>query len=117
MGNGIAMETTIRPPAEVKDTEQERRLVWSKLMHKEPVLSNSRTHLSQTLFFSKRRNRGRRHVHSGLRGHVRARLMRVGCVLGTCQVQNLSFRLYQLIGQRTREHSSPIDPRSPHSYG
>ncbi|TKS91039.1 ADM2 Intermedin [Collichthys lucidus] len=65
--------------------------------------------------------RARRHAHSGSRGghHYpqHAQLMRVGCVLGTCQVQNLSHRLYQLIGQSGREDSSPINPRSPHSYG
>ncbi|XP_018552686.1 protein ADM2a [Lates calcarifer] len=65
--------------------------------------------------------RVRRHAHSGSRGghHYphHAQLMRVGCVLGTCQVQNLSHRLYQLIGQSGREDSSPINPRSPHSYG
>ncbi|XP_041716102.2 protein ADM2 [Coregonus clupeaformis] len=63
-------------------------------------------------------SRGRRHAHSGLRGGPhRPQLMRVGCALGTCQVQNLSHRLYQLIGQSGREDSSPINPRSPHSYG
>ncbi|KAF7655854.1 hypothetical protein LDENG_00049330 [Lucifuga dentata] len=65
--------------------------------------------------------RGRRHAHAGSRGghHYphHAQVMRVGCVLGTCQVQNLSHRLYQLIGQSGREDSSPINPRSPHSYG
>ncbi|XP_068442839.1 protein ADM2a [Clinocottus analis] len=65
--------------------------------------------------------RARRHAHSGSRsGHhypQHTQLMRVGCVLGTCQVQNLSHRLYQLIGQNGREESSPINPRSPHSYG
>ncbi|XP_034530097.1 protein ADM2a [Notolabrus celidotus] len=65
--------------------------------------------------------RARRHTHAGSRnGHHHphhAQLMRVGCVLGTCQVQNLSHRLYQLIGQSGREDSSPINPRSPHSYG
>lgn len=65
--------------------------------------------------------RVRRHAHSGSRkGHhypQHAQLMRVGCVLGTCQVQNLSHRLYQLVGQNGREDSSPINPRSPHSYG
>ncbi|XP_030575563.1 protein ADM2a [Archocentrus centrarchus] len=59
--------------------------------------------------------RTRRHAHS--RGSHHAKLMRVGCVLGTCQVQNLSHRLYQLIGQSGREDSSPINPKSPHSYG
>lgn len=62
--------------------------------------------------------RARRHAHSrGSRGHHQNQLMRVGCVLGTCQVQNLSHRLYQLIGQSGREDSSPMNPQSPHSYG
>ncbi|XP_039617536.1 protein ADM2 [Polypterus senegalus] len=61
-------------------------------------------------------SRGRRHAHPGSRGH-HPQLMRVGCVLGTCQVQNLSHRLWQLIGQSGREDSSPVNPRSPHSYG
>lgn len=65
--------------------------------------------------------RARRHAHTGSRGghHYphHGQLMRVGCVLGTCQVQNLSHRLYQLIGQNGREDSSPINPKSPHSYG
>ncbi|XP_017554454.1 protein ADM2a [Pygocentrus nattereri] len=62
--------------------------------------------------------RSRRHAF--IRGHHPQRhgqLMRVGCVLGTCQVQNLSHRLYQLVGQTGREDSSPVNPRSPHSYG
>lgn len=70
--------------------------------------------------FQRRALRSRRHAHSGSRGHhyqQHGQLMRVGCVLGTCQVQNLSHRLYQLIGQSGREDSSPINPRSPHSYG
>ncbi|KAM6436446.1 protein ADM2 [Liasis olivaceus] len=46
-----------------------------------------------------------------------AQLMRVGCALGTCQVQNLSHRLWQLKGQLGRQDSSPISPNSPHSYG
>ncbi|XP_053112245.1 protein ADM2 [Hemicordylus capensis] len=44
-------------------------------------------------------------------------LMRVGCALGTCQVQNLSHRLWQLKGQSGRQDSSPMNPSSPHSYG
>ncbi|KAF1372614.1 hypothetical protein PFLUV_G00267660 [Perca fluviatilis] len=62
--------------------------------------------------------RTRRYAHSrGGHHHQHAQLMRVGCVLGTCQVQNLSHRLYQLIGQSGRQDSSPINPSSPHSYG
>ncbi|CAL8263580.1 unnamed protein product [Merluccius merluccius] len=65
---------------------------------------------------SRRGPRSRRHANYMVgRSHVH--LMRVGCILGTCQVQNLSHRLYQLIGQSGREDSSPINPRSPHSYG
>ncbi|KAG7332882.1 hypothetical protein KOW79_003017 [Hemibagrus wyckioides] len=115
-GGGIAMETTIRPPAAVKDTVRERRSAWRDLDHREPPLSNPHTRLRQT-HVKDRRKRGRRHTLFGSRGHVRGQLMRVSCVLGTCQVQNLSYRLYQLIGQRKREHSSPVHPRSPHSYG
>ncbi|XP_063067522.1 protein ADM2a [Engraulis encrasicolus] len=68
------------------------------------------------------KRRGRRQVNGGSRGHHphlhgHPQLMRVGCVLGTCQVQNLSHRLYQLNGQMGRDDSSPINPRSPHSYG
>ncbi|XP_036419671.1 protein ADM2a [Colossoma macropomum] len=57
--------------------------------------------------------------HASIRHHSQryGQLMRVGCVLGTCQVQNLSHRLYQLVGQTGREDSSPVNPRSPHSYG
>uniref|UniRef100_A0A3B3ZB76 Adrenomedullin 2b n=1 Tax=Periophthalmus magnuspinnatus TaxID=409849 RepID=A0A3B3ZB76_9GOBI len=61
--------------------------------------------------------RSRRHLSTRGTPHHHAQLMRVGCKLGTCQVQNLSHRLYQLIGQRGREDSSPINPKSPHSYG
>ncbi|XP_026543660.1 ADM2 [Notechis scutatus] len=46
-----------------------------------------------------------------------AQLMRVGCALGTCQVQNLRHRLWQLKGQLGRQDSSPISLHSPHSYG
>lgn len=115
-GDGVSMETTIRPSAGVKDTVRERPLIWRDLEHKEPLLNNSHTHLSQTLVPG-RRKRGRRHALLGSRGHVHGQLMRVGCVLGTCQVHNLGYRLYQLIGQRKKEHSSPINPKSPHSYG
>ncbi|XP_048782255.1 protein ADM2 [Lagopus muta] len=58
--------------------------------------------------------RGRRHI--GARLH-RAQPLRVGCVLGTCQVQNLSHRLWQLMGRPGRQDSSPMNPNSPHSYG
>ncbi|XP_074083271.1 protein ADM2 [Macrotis lagotis] len=58
------------------------------------------------------RGRGRRHTR---RHH--AQLLRMGCVLSTCQVQNLSHRLRQLMGQSGRQDSAPMNPKSPHSYG
>ncbi|XP_072718321.1 protein ADM2 [Ciconia boyciana] len=61
-----------------------------------------------------RHARGRRHALGRLQ---HAQLLRVGCVLGTCQVQNLSHRLWQLMGQSGRQDSSPMNPNSPHSYG
>ncbi|KAK2494407.1 hypothetical protein MC885_013977 [Smutsia gigantea] len=56
------------------------------------------------------------HQHSGSH-RPRAQLLRVGCVLGTCQVQNLSHRLWQLVGSASLRDSAPVDPSSPHSYG
>ncbi|KAM5334662.1 protein ADM2 isoform 1-T3 [Glossophaga mutica] len=47
----------------------------------------------------------------------RAPLLRVGCMLGTCQVQNLSHRLWQLVASAGPRDSVPIDPSSPRSYG
>ncbi|XP_055078474.1 protein ADM2 [Periophthalmus magnuspinnatus] len=97
----------------------DKQLIWRALIHKNllPHHHNQVSAEGQEAVESMGRlrgSRGRRHVNSvGGRGH----LMRVGCVLGTCQVQNLSHRLYQLIGQSGREDSSPINPRSPHSYG
>lgn len=64
-----------------------------------------------------KRSRGHGHSRGGKNHPHHAQLKRVGCALGTCQVQNLSHRLYQLIGQNGREESSPINPRSPHSFG
>ncbi|XP_070763097.1 protein ADM2 [Enoplosus armatus] len=103
-------------------TQGNRHIIWRALLHKEPpprlydpLLDQSDSVLREAPALQ-RGSRGRRHANSsGGRGH--GHLMRVGCVLGTCQVQNLSHRLYQLIGQSGREDSSPINPRSPHSYG
>lgn len=44
------------------------------------------------------------------------KLMRVGCSLGTCQVQNLNHRYWQLMGQMGKEES-PIQLSNPHSFG
>uniref|UniRef100_A0A3Q2DR51 Adrenomedullin 2b n=1 Tax=Cyprinodon variegatus TaxID=28743 RepID=A0A3Q2DR51_CYPVA len=102
--------------------QKDTRNVWKVPSQGDPTsqLSDMSVHgirnALQVVPVWQRRSRGRRHASSGgarSYGH----LMRVGCYLGTCQVQNLSHRLYQLIGQNGREDSSPIDPRSPHSYG
>ncbi|KAF3688877.1 ADM2 Intermedin Adrenomedullin-2 [Channa argus] len=104
------------------NTQGDRHIIWRALLHNEPpprladpLLEQSNSLLEEAPLWQ-RGPRGRRHANNGGgRGH--GHLMRVGCVLGTCQVQNLSHRLYQLMGQSGRENSSPINPRSPHSYG
>ncbi|XP_051512098.1 protein ADM2 [Myxocyprinus asiaticus] len=106
-GGSIAMETVPIPPIVSSTGARERSAVWRALMHKGPPVRPSNQHSSAQGHF-----RERRHVHRESRGQ----LMRVGCVLGTCQVQNLSHRLYQLTGLNGRQ-DSPINPRSPHSYG
>ncbi|XP_053200131.1 protein ADM2a [Scomber japonicus] len=113
----------------VPSSTPSQSLKWLSSLLRHPPASGVRT-ASPSLAWAKPTDasqsersapRARRHAHSGSRGghHYpqHAQLMRVGCVLGTCQVQNLSHRLYQLIGQSGREDSSPINPRSPHSYG
>ncbi|XP_051544934.1 protein ADM2a [Myxocyprinus asiaticus] len=108
----------------------DRKILWRAILSKSPPSMNptgSPLHITQAMGGESTEvgggpkqigSRSRRHVHSrGHHNHHNAQLMRVGCVLGTCQVQNLSHRLYQLVGQSGREDSSPINPRSPHSYG
>nr|XP_046250472.1 protein ADM2 [Scatophagus argus] len=119
--------TTIMPAASALPvaiynhiTQGDRHITWRARLYKEPPQRLSNLLFDQPVVQEplawQRGSRGRRHANSGGgRGH--GHLMRVGCVLGTCQVQNLSHRLYQLIGQSGREDSSPINPRSPHSYG
>ncbi|KAK5606595.1 hypothetical protein CRENBAI_018134 [Crenichthys baileyi] len=102
--------------------QEDTQNIWRDPPHRDPsselsdVLLYGNNNALSVVPVWQRGSRGRRHAHSGgARGH--GHLMRVGCVLGTCQVQNLSHRLYQLIGQNGREDSSPINPSSPHSYG
>ncbi|XP_004460421.1 protein ADM2 [Dasypus novemcinctus] len=63
-----------------------------------------------------RPRQGHSRRHSGPH-RPQARLLRVGCVLGTCQVHSLSHRLWQFVGQASRLDLAPGDPGSPHSYG
>lgn len=112
-------------PTSPAANEQMKKWLSSLLRH--PPASGVRTEspgltwarLVEVLQIKRRAKRSRGHGHSrGGKNHPQhAQLKRVGCVLGTCQVQNLSHRLYQLIGQNGREESSPINPRSPHSFG
>ena len=125
-GDAIALATVVRPAVARGDGMRERHSVWRVLLKKGPPLrglrevpvqNNVPTDGEDLMETSRKRSRGRRHATVRLRGHRHGNLMRVGCVLGTCQVQNLSHRLYQLIGQTGREDTSPINPRSPYSYG
>ncbi|XP_075064585.1 protein ADM2 [Mixophyes fleayi] len=70
-----------------------------------PPMNDLKMHL-RTL---QRKRRRARRIHP-------PRLMRVGCSLGTCQVQNLNYRLWQLMGQVGKENS-PIQLSNPHSFG
>ncbi|TNN00889.1 hypothetical protein fugu_012135 [Takifugu bimaculatus] len=100
------------------------RVTWMAWLRGKPLLGSSDPPLGQTDRVLRDtpawrgRSRGRRHANNGGGGgRSHGQLMRVACVLGTCQVQNLSHRLYQLIGQSGKEDSSPMNPHSPHSYG
>ncbi|XP_027007426.1 protein ADM2a [Tachysurus fulvidraco] len=100
----------------------DRTSLWRALLYKNPLPSSqeSKSALNPTGNFveSNQRNpRGRRSIHTRGHHHQHGQLMRVGCVLGTCQIQKLSQRLYELVGQAGREDSAPINPHSPHSYG
>ncbi|KAK7160541.1 hypothetical protein R3I93_008247 [Phoxinus phoxinus] len=114
-GGGIAKETITIPSIASNAGARERRAVWRALLHKGPPSRQTNTPANQNSS-AQGHFRERRHVFRGSRGRHHGQLMRVGCVLGTCQVQNLSHRLYQLNSQSGRQES-PINPRSPHSYG
>lgn len=96
--------------------------LWKALLYKSPppssqdMMSTSNP-TANSVKSNQRKPRGRRSAHARNHHHQHGQLMRVGCVLGTCQVQKLSHRLYQLVGQTGREDSAPINPNSPHSYG
>lgn len=114
-GGGIAKETITIPSIASNAGARERRAVWRALLHKGHPSRQTNTPANQNSS-AQGHFRERRHVFRGSRIHQQGQLMRVGCVLGTCQVQNLSHRLYQLNSQ-SRLQESPINPRSPHSYG
>lgn len=76
---------------------------------KQPLLSTQTMDLMVHLRSLRRKRRRARRLHQ-------PRLMRVGCSLGTCQVQNLNHRLWQLMGQKGKE-DSPIQLSNPHSFG
>ncbi|XP_055788905.1 protein ADM2 [Salvelinus fontinalis] len=132
LSSSLTMATVVTPTVALDDSValRNRWAVWRALLpkgpprqsnlmpdHEGPLAKPSSLLPGQNYHLSREgTSRGRRHAN-GSGGRGQGQLMRVGCVLGTCQVQNLSHRLYQLIGQSGRQDSSPINPRSPHSYG
>ncbi|XP_044534061.1 protein ADM2 [Gracilinanus agilis] len=124
-------------PREPPDRPRPRDLESQAVKSVRPVVlvTQPRPHLEPVMGSLPRQPHSHRHLHGRLRGqrgrgrsrargrgrrHTRrhgAKLMRVGCVLSTCQVQNLSHRLRQLMGQSGRQDSAPMNPKSPHSYG
>ncbi|XP_052437261.1 protein ADM2-like [Carassius gibelio] len=122
--NTISLDITERPNTD-HGVSIDRTILWRAILSKSPPQDPIRNpfHIGQpmagesTKMGESAKHRGRRNVHSkGHNNHHHAQLMRVGCVLGTCQVQNLSHRLFQMGAQSGREEA-PINPRSPHSYG
>ncbi|TSK13319.1 ADM2 [Bagarius yarrelli] len=97
----------------------DRTSLWKTLLYKNPPPSAKEPSgtLNPTNNSVESNRRARRSAYARGHQHQHGQLMRVGCVLGTCQVQKLSHRLYQLVGQTGREDPAPIDPHSPHSYG
>ncbi|XP_060759522.1 protein ADM2a [Neoarius graeffei] len=103
----------------------DRTSLWRALLYKNPPPSSQESKRDLNPFVSsvergsesnQRSPRNRRSTHT--RGHHQhAQLMRVGCVLSTCQVQKINHRFHQLFGQTGREEKAPVNPQSPHSYG
>ncbi|KAM4902067.1 protein ADM2 [Sylvia borin] len=89
---------------------------WVAPRHRPPAPRSQPWHVRRLILRHDRRRDSRRDPPRGRR-HAGGHLVRVGCVLGTCQVQNLSHRLWQLRGLSGRRDSSPMNPNSPHSYG
>ncbi|KAJ8269249.1 hypothetical protein COCON_G00118560 [Conger conger] len=122
-GESVIPGTFQNPSASLSPVQEASHDWWKRLIRAPPPLRRAPEALAQNdtppqvdTAVQRRAPRGRRHAR-GRGHHHHAQLMRVGCVLGTCQVQNLSHRLYQLIGQSGREETSPMNPQSPHSYG
>ncbi|RVE71908.1 hypothetical protein OJAV_G00056460 [Oryzias javanicus] len=111
--NVLPTAPDLSPSVDDRLLQEGSQIPWRARPHKEPSPHQNPNGLLEARIWQ-RGLRGRRHANGS---HGRSHMMRVGCVLGTCQVQNLSHRLYQLIGQSGKEDSSPINPRSPHSYG
>ncbi|XP_021073066.1 protein ADM2 [Mus pahari] len=124
LGKGLRQSRPREPPAKVPSSNLQpghpslQPVVWKPRRHHAPQPQGrgnralAMVHLPQ--------GGGSRHLgpqhHTGSR-RPHAQLLRVGCVLGTCQVQNLSHRLWQLVRPVGRQDSAPVDPSSPHSYG
>ncbi|XP_072003698.1 protein ADM2 [Engystomops pustulosus] len=93
-------------PRESPEGEEHFKLLTTT---NQPLLYTPGMDLMIHLRSLRRKRRRARRLHQ-------PRLMRVGCSLGTCQVQNLNHRLWQLMGQKGKEES-PIQLSNPHSFG
>ncbi|KAI2665488.1 Protein ADM2 [Labeo rohita] len=114
--NTIPSDVTERPNTD-HVVSIDRTVLWRAILFKSPPPDPTIETEQSNETRESPKHRGRRNVHSkGHHNHHHAQLKRVGCLLGTCQVQNLSHRLSQLVRQSGRE-SAPINPHSPHSYG
>uniref|UniRef100_A0A8C0WF42 ADM2 n=1 Tax=Castor canadensis TaxID=51338 RepID=A0A8C0WF42_CASCN len=119
LGVGLRPARPRQPPARTSGGLQSpahRPVFWK---HHQTLQPQGRSHLAPTMG---RPLQGGGSRQSGPRRPMgprrpQAQLLRVGCVLGTCQVQNLSHRLWQLVRPAGRQDSAPVDPSSPHSYG
>ncbi|XP_052016672.1 protein ADM2 [Apodemus sylvaticus] len=118
LGKGLRLSRSRESPAKIPSSSLQpghpslRPGVWKPRHSPQPQERSNPVRLP--------RSGGSRHPgpqrHMGSR-RPHAQLLRVGCVLGTCQVQNLSHRLWQLVRPAGRRDSAPVDPSSPHSYG
>ncbi|KAM4748934.1 protein ADM2 [Rhinophrynus dorsalis] len=98
----LLLPTPREPPD--REKQQTKRPLTDLLLLTPPMAE-----VKRELQFLRRKKRRAHRSHA-------PKLMRVGCVLGTCQVQNLNYRLWQLMGQLGKE-DSPIQLSNPHSYG
>ncbi|XP_047246483.1 protein ADM2a [Girardinichthys multiradiatus] len=126
----IGQEKEISPPSDGKSNSvstspaTNKSQKWLSSFPRHPPATGVRTappsltwaQVTEAFQIKRRAKRSRGHSRGGKNHSQHAQLKR-GCALGTCHMQNFSHRLYQLIGKNGKKDSSPVDTRSPHSYG